>query len=101
MGWIASQPYIKVVREIQGLEQVNIEEPRMIYLYEDRIVTEHREFPFHTMFDMSFRQLVGDEGMLYFHTSKGVYSYLIKTDPTEFIQCFKALEKKKREEQES
>ncbi|WP_096188121.1 hypothetical protein [Evansella halocellulosilytica] len=98
MDWIASQPYVKVVREIQGLEQVNIEEKRTIYLYEDRIVTGYREFPFHTVFDMSFRHIAGDDSIFYLHTSRGVFSYTIKSDPTDFINHFKQLEKKKRDE---
>ncbi|MCE7793653.1 hypothetical protein K8O68_14605 [Salipaludibacillus sp. CUR1] len=102
MKLIATQPYFKVQREVNSIEQKNVEDDRTLYLYEDKLMTKHREFPADKIFDMSFRKLPKGEGILFIHTSQGVFSYTVKKDPEEFIQAFKSLEKeilkKKREE---
>ncbi|GEL08839.1 hypothetical protein [Salisediminibacterium halotolerans] len=94
MEVIAKHPYYKVQREVNVIEQKNVEYERMLVLYEDKLVTQHREFSAEHIFDMSYRELSGGEGMLYVHTSKGVFSYNVKSDPSEFIQAFKQLEKR-------
>lgn len=94
-NFIASQPYIKVQREINSIQQKNVEYERIIYLYEDRLVTKHREFPIEKVFDMSFREMSGEENLLYIHTSQGVFSYTVKEDPTEFIRIYKEKERER------
>ncbi|PZD96996.1 hypothetical protein DNH61_04940 [Paenibacillus sambharensis] len=90
MKCLAEQPYYKVKRVVTGLEQQNIVADRMMYLYVDKIVTQHRQFPIRDVFDMSYRRLGGGEGgFLYLHTSKGVYSYTVHEDPQPFIRIFK------------
>ncbi len=89
MCLIAQQPYVKVERQVNSTEQIDIERERTIYLYDNRVVTKHREFPIQDVFDMSFRQVAGKGGILYLHTSQGVFSYTVKSSPTNFIQLFK------------
>lgn len=91
MQFIAKQPYVKVVRQVSALEQKDTEEQRYMYLYEDKIVTRYREFPIENVMDISYR-LTGKKtkGMLYLHTLKGVYAYIIKSSPEQFIDAFKA-----------
>jgi len=60
-----------------------------MYLYKDRVVTRHREFPIKDILDMSYRSMGGSEGMFYLYTSKGVYTYLVECDPESFIHTFK------------
>ncbi|RKQ33562.1 hypothetical protein [Oceanobacillus halophilus] len=85
MQIIAEQPYVKVERQVNSIEQVDIEHQRTLYLYHEKVVTEHREFPIKDIMDVSYR-LIGDKGgLLYLHTSKGVYSYIVKTSPEEFV----------------
>ncbi|MFD1064667.1 hypothetical protein [Oceanobacillus locisalsi] len=88
MQFIAKQPYIKVVREVKVLEQKDTEEQRYMYLYEDKIVTKYREFPLENVMDISYR-LTGEKGMLYLHTLKGVFAYIITSSPEQFIAAFK------------
>lgn len=89
MQYIAKQPYVKVIRQVSALEQKDIEEQRYMYLYEEKIVTWYREFPIENVMDISYR-FSGDKGMLYLHTLKGVYAYIIKSSPEQFIDAFKA-----------
>jgi hypothetical protein len=89
MKWKALQPYYKVQREVTSGEQKTVVSNREMYLYENKIVTRHREFPIHTVFDMSFRKIGSEGGLLYLHTSSGVYPYTVKDDPNPFIEVFK------------
>lgn len=91
MDLIAVQPYIKVEREVNSIEQVKIEDERNIYLYNDKIVTKHRAFAIQDVLDMSYRQFGGDGGLLYMHTNGGLYSYTVKSSPQKFIEAFKEL----------
>jgi hypothetical protein len=94
MEYIAKHPYYKVEREVTAIEQKNIEYERMLYLYEDKIKTYRREFPAEQVFDISYREVTAGEAILYLHTSRGVFSYPTKEDPTDFISAFKDLEKR-------
>lgn len=94
MTLLATQRYYKVEREVTSIDQQNVEYERTLYLYEDKLVTHRREFPAEIIFDMSHREMSGEDSLLYIHTSRGVFSYPVKEDPTEFIKEFKALEKR-------
>ncbi|WP_156290041.1 hypothetical protein [Oceanobacillus salinisoli] len=85
MYLIAEQPYVKVERRVRSIEQVDIEHKRTIYLYSDKVVTERREFPMKDVMDISYRLIGGEGGLLYLHTSHGVYSYIVKSSPEEFV----------------
>ncbi|GAB3049590.1 hypothetical protein [Virgibacillus ainsalahensis] len=94
MQLIAEQPYIKIVREVSSVEQVDIEYQRTLYLYDEKVVTKHREFPIEDVSDMSYRFIGGEGGLLYLHTSNGVYSYTVKSSPDKFVEAFKLYVKK-------
>lgn len=64
MYLIAEQPYFKVEREVSSLEQRDIERNRTIYLYSEKVVSHHNEFPVKDIFDMSYR-FFGSDGILY------------------------------------
>lgn len=89
MYLIAKHPYIKVQREVNSTEQIDTEHERFLYLYEDKVVTQHRTFPIEEVFDISHRAIAGEGGLLYLHTSGGLYSYTVKISPSEFIEAFK------------
>lgn len=91
MKQLAVQPYYKVQREVSGTEQVTYEDDRNLYLYRDKIVTHYREFPIGDVFDMSFRPMGESGGLLYLHTKYGVYSYLVKEVPDDFIRAYRDL----------
>ncbi|OWA34882.1 hypothetical protein B9G55_14130 [Saccharibacillus sp. O16] len=88
---IAWQSYYKVHREIQEGKQQSHRSHRKMELYADRITTHRREFALRDVFDMSYRRIGGDIGLLYLHTSTGVFSYNVCEDPREFIQHFKSM----------
>jgi hypothetical protein len=91
MDLIAVHPYYKIQREINCLEQKKVEQERHLYLYNSKVVTKYREFTISDVFDMSYRTIGNEGGFLYLHTSKGVYSYKVKTDPKDFITAFHSL----------
>lgn len=97
MNLIAAQPYVKVQREVSSLEQKRVEHRRVIYLYEEKVVTQHREFPLSQVLDMTYRKIGGEGGLLYLHTSRGVYSYTVQSTPVPFIEAFKNRDKSRED----
>lgn len=90
MKLIAQHEYIKLERQVTGLEQNQIEHNRIIYLYEDRVVTAYREFPINIVTDISYKAIANDGGLLYLHTMRGVFMYQVKQSPERFIEAYKA-----------
>lgn len=90
MEVLAKQEYIKVERRVNSIEQVDIEHKRLLVLYSDKIVSKHREFHIRDVLDISYRE-IGSKGggLLYLHTTRGVYSYTVKSSPKNFIEIFK------------
>lgn len=91
MKWIAAHPYYKVEREVTGTEQRTVVHDRLMYLYGNKIITQYREFPIEEVFDISYRQMGIEGGLLYLHTKQGVFSYTINSDPVDFIKAYKEL----------
>lgn len=91
MGWVASQAYYQVQREVSEGQQRRHISNRQIDLYHDRITTFSREFALQHVFDMSYRRIGGEIGFLYLHTSIGVFSYTVNTNPAPFIARFKSM----------
>lgn len=89
MTLLATQPYQKIVREVTRIGQTEIADQRMLYLYKEKLVTKHREFPIENVMDMSYRRVGETGGLLYVYASSGVFSYTVVSDPTSFIQAFK------------
>lgn len=88
MDFIASQPYIKIERIVSSIEQKDIEHQRTLYLYHDRIVTQHRVFAIEDVLSVSEKRIGKDGGLLYIHTTKGLFSYTIQTSADTFIEAF-------------
>lgn len=98
MKLLAEQPYIKMDRQVDGLEQKDVELNRMLYLYDEKVMSKYREFPIQDVTDVSHRAVGTDGGgMLYVHTTKGVYTYIVKSSPMDFINTFKDEVKYKRQ----
>ncbi|MFD1362682.1 hypothetical protein [Lentibacillus salinarum] len=96
MKRLAEQPYVKMEREIGLTGQHYVEENRRLYLYADRIVSRHHVFPIEKVWDMSYRPVSDDGGLLYLHTSEGVHVYTLKESPEHFIEVFRQAIKKQR-----
>jgi hypothetical protein len=87
---LAEQEYVKVERKVNSLEQVDVEHTRYLRLYTNKVTSYTREFPIQEVLDMSYRKIGGEgAGLLYLHTTRGVYSYTVKSTPMQFIDCFK------------
>lgn len=89
MKLIAQHPYVKIERKITNLEQIKIEHSRTIYLYDNKVVTQNREFPISVVTDFSYREIANQGGVLYLHTLGGLYTYQVKTSPEAFITAYK------------
>ena len=90
MSLIAQHPYIKTERRVTSIEQFEIEHDRIIYLYNDKVVTQNREFPIKDVMDFSYREIANQGGILYLHTLQGVYTYIVKSSPEAFITAYRA-----------
>ncbi|GIP37850.1 hypothetical protein J31TS4_11300 [Paenibacillus sp. J31TS4] len=91
MNKVAEQGYYKVLRESNGLEIKTVVQRRKLVLYRDRLETRYRRFALQEVHDISYRRIGGQEGMLYLHTSMGLYPYTVDEDPQPFIDAFKGL----------
>lgn len=90
MQLIAKHPYIKTEKKMTSIGQHEIEHDRCIYLYDEKVVTEHRTFPIEDVMDFSYRKILNHGGMLYLHTRQGVYTYIVKDSPESFIEAYRA-----------
>ena len=90
MSLIAQHPYIKTERKVTSIEQFEIEHDRIIYLYNDKVVTQNREFPIKDVMDFSYREIANQGGILYLHTLQGVFTYIVKSSPEAFITAYRA-----------
>lgn len=88
MEAIATQPYIKMERVVSRIDQKNIKHERTLYLYPDRIVTRHREFAIEEVIKLSEKKIGSKGGLLYIHTTRGLFSYTIQTTAKPFIEKF-------------
>lgn len=89
MYLIAQHPYIKTERKVTSTRQYEIEHDRCIYLYNDKVVTQNREFPIKDVMDFSYREVTNQGGILYLHTLQGVYTYIVKSSPEAFIVAYR------------
>src|SRR5690625_5259375 len=87
---LAEQPYIKIEREVSSTEQKDVEHERMIFMYHDKIITKNREFHMSEVLDISYRKnnKPGNMGLLYIHTTSGLFSYTVKNSPNFFVETF-------------
>lgn len=88
---IAEHPYYNIERKLTREGPTTVSHNRSIFLYSTRIVTHSREFLLHQVYDMSYRRLGLEEGILYLHTNQGVYPYQVQNDPIKFMDAFKEL----------
>ncbi|MBB3113444.1 hypothetical protein FHS18_005556 [Paenibacillus phyllosphaerae] len=91
---IAQHPYYKIERNLSSEGPSTILHNRVLSLYTAKIVTFAREFPLSEVYDMSYRRMGVEEGLLYLHTNRGVYSYQVHSDPTAFIDTYKMVVKR-------
>ncbi|KNE21354.1 hypothetical protein [Virgibacillus pantothenticus] len=89
MSLIAKQPYFKMERVVTSLQQEDIKQERMLYLYSNKVITHRREFHIEDVLDFSYREISNQGGILYLHSLQGLYTYTVESSPEEFIQTFR------------
>lgn len=82
---IASHPYIKVIREVTGLEKTETKDKRELQLYQTKLTTRHREFKIEELIDVATRQIGEDGGLIFIHTISGLFSYTVEEIDETFI----------------
>lgn len=81
--------YYVVTRKIDYSGQLSIEIEKKLILDEDKITSGEQIFPLNTIYDISYKQSINTYKILYLHTNHGVYSFVIKDDPEEWIELIK------------
>lgn len=84
---------VEVKQEIGWIEKRTVETSFDLLLYEDRIEVKDASYPIKHVLDISYRLDERDNkmGFLYLHTTGGIRTYYIKTEPTGLIKEFKVL----------
>lgn len=85
---IASLPYYKVEREVDKLSICTKVHELEMHLYMTCLRTAHKEIPIDLLFDISYRRMRGEDGMLYLHTNQGIVTLMLKVDPSVFIEAY-------------
>lgn len=91
MDFLASQPYIKVIRTMEWNKQVTTVEEKTLHLYKDKIITDTNQFYLNHVWDISYKTVSSEYGFLYLHTHQGVVPFQVPTNPQSFIHAFKQL----------
>ena len=81
--------YYVITRKIDFNEQVIEETQKDLTFDQDKITSAEQIFPLHTIHDISYKQSINKYKMLYLHTNQGVFSFVIKDNPTEWIARIK------------
>lgn len=88
---LANHPFIKVTRVIKDNKFYQIETEHKIVLNAEVICTSTESFLIEEVLDMSYRFFSGEFGFLYLHTTRGMYSYIIRKNPKLFIEEYKRI----------
>lgn len=96
MEIIANIRYMKVTRVIENNVQNYKEEEHVITLTTNGIETSCDTFSLAEVLDISFRDFSQQLGLLYLHTTKGMYSYTVRINPQIFIKKFKEVKEWKK-----
>ncbi|MDQ0228944.1 hypothetical protein [Metabacillus malikii] len=91
MNRIAQISYHVVTRTIKHNELLHEETEHFLVLFENQIVSNECAFYIEEVLDMSYRNFSNQMGLLYLHTTKGLFSYTIKDNPATFIHRYKSL----------
>jgi hypothetical protein len=88
---IYCQPYIRITRSVEVIEQKVTEKEYNLYLYEDKIISDSHHFPLETVHHTSYKPFSANGGLLYLHTNQGVFTYQVKENPKSFMLAFNTL----------
>ncbi|WP_449598294.1 hypothetical protein [Niallia sp. Marseille-Q9988] len=86
---IFSLSYFVITRKIDLHIQIEEEEKTLI-LWSDRVTSEEQTFPLNAIHDISFKPSPNCYKILYLHTNRGVFSFVVKDNPEEMIRQIKS-----------
>ncbi len=86
---IAVQPYIDTVRKVDLDGQRYVDTHHQLILTDTEIKSRDYRFALENVFDISYRPVREEVGLLYLHTNQGVFTYRIATPPDQFIVACK------------
>ena len=84
-----SLSYFVIKRKIDLNMQI-IEEEKSLVLWNDRVTSEEQTFYLNIIHDISFKPSSNQYKILYLHTNRGVYSFVVKENPQEMIHLIKS-----------
>lgn len=88
---LGSHLYLTVKRQIRDNEQIFEEKEELMRIYSDRITTASDRFLIEDVLDISFRSFSNNNGLLYLHTTRGVFSYRTSHQPEILIKIYNDL----------
>jgi hypothetical protein len=88
---IASLTYFTIERSIDWFEQKHMQTTRTLLLYEESIASSDQTFSLEHVHDISYRKFSNGTGLFYLHTNRGVFTYGVHDNPSEFINSYKRL----------
>ncbi|MDG5786174.1 hypothetical protein QA612_01630 [Evansella sp. AB-P1] len=99
MKLLAKQKCIEVHQEIGWVEKRIVETSFEMKLYDEMITVKDDQYPITAIFDISYRKKgeAGTIGFIYLHTNRGVRTYYIKEEPTDFIAAYQKLKSERPE----
>lgn len=88
---LCSHSYYRVDRTVKENSQLFKKKKEFIKMYVDRIITASEQFDIDDVHDISYKNISGEKGFLYLHTSSGMYSYVTESKPNQFMKIYKEL----------
>lgn len=88
---ISSLPFFKVERSVEWFEQKQQQSAHAIHLYVEKICTPSHTFELTHVHDVSYRPFSNGDGLFYLHTNQGLFTFEVKTDPTDFMTSYRKL----------
>lgn len=90
---VYSQPYVQISRIIKNNHQFHSETEDYLNLYKNKIITKDDCFLLKDVLDISYKELSTELCILYLHTTRGIFTYKVKSTPTNFVKYFFTLKK--------
>ncbi|TFD99750.1 hypothetical protein [Jeotgalibacillus salarius] len=75
-----------ITRKIEWEEQHIIEHESYLHLYPQKLTDASNEFHLNEILDLSYKESIKSFGLLYVHTTKGLFPYKVRENPLTFIR---------------
>lgn len=81
--------YTVVERFIENFSQQKKEHHYALTLTATAIYSNSRQFLRECLMDISYKPLSNGQGFLYLHTNEGVFTFIVSSNPTQFIRTYR------------